>query len=62
MTVITRTEALTIIRRAYGPAHAEAVADRLPERIDLDSEADNQLLLKLGLTRGGFFSALGGEL
>jgi hypothetical protein len=62
MTVITKTEALTIIRRAYGPAHAESVAARLPDMIDLDSEADNGLLLELGLTRGGLFSALGGEL
>ena len=62
MTVITKTEALMIIRRAYGPDHAEAVADRLPDRLDLDSEADNQILLELGLTRGGLFSALGGEL
>jgi len=62
MTVITKTEALTIIRRAYGPLYAESVADRLPDRIDLDSEADNQRLLELGLTRGGLISALGGEL
>jgi hypothetical protein len=62
MTVITKTEALTIIRRAYGPVHAESLADRLPDRIDLDSEADNRLLLELGLTRDALFSALGGEL
>jgi hypothetical protein len=62
MTVITKTDALRIIRRAYGPLHAESVADRLPDRIDLDDDGDIQLLFELGLTRGGLFSALGGEL
>jgi hypothetical protein len=62
MTVITKTEALTIIRHAYGPLYADSVSNRLPDRIDLDNEADQQLLLELGLTRGGLFSALGGEL
>ena len=62
MTVLTRTEALAIIRRAYGPLHAESLADRLPDRIDLDKEADIELLFDLGLTRDGLFGALGGEL
>jgi hypothetical protein len=60
--LLTKTEALTIIRRAYGPAHAASLADRLPDRIDLDDEADVELLFELGLTRDGLFSALGGEL
>lgn len=62
MTVLTKTEALTIIRRAYGPSRAESVADRLPDRIDVDNEADIELLFALGLTRDGLFGALGGEL
>jgi hypothetical protein len=60
--LLTKTEALTIIRRAYGPSHAESLADRLPDRIDLDDEADVELLLELGLTRDGLVGALGGEL
>jgi hypothetical protein len=62
MTVITKTDALRIIGRAYGARRAESLADRLPDRIDLDNEADIELLFELGLTRDGLFSALGGEL
>jgi hypothetical protein len=62
MTVITKTHALRIIRRAYGPDHAESLAERLPDRIDLDNAADTELLFELGLTRDRLFSALGGEL
>jgi hypothetical protein len=62
MTVITRADALRLIGRAYGPLRAESLADRLPERIDVDSEADMELLFELGLTRDGLFDALGGEL
>jgi hypothetical protein len=62
MTVITKTHALRVIRRAYGPDHARSVAERLPDRIDLDSAADRKLLFDLGLTPDGLFSALGGEL
>ena len=62
MSVITKTEALRIISRAYGPQRAESLADRLPDRIDLDDEADRELLFELGLTRDGLFDALGGEL
>ena len=32
MTVLTKAEALTIIRRAYGPDRADALADR-PEEL-----------------------------
>jgi hypothetical protein len=62
MTVLTKTEALSIIRRAYGPIEAESLAARLPDRIDLDSEADLALLFTLGLTRDRLFAAFGGEL
>jgi hypothetical protein len=62
MTVLTKTEALGIIRRAYGTPRAESLADRLPDRIDLDNEADIELLVELGLTRDRLFGALGGEL
>ena len=62
MTVITRTHALSVIRRVYGPDYAESLAERLPDRIDLDNAADTELLFKLGLTRDRLFSALGGEL
>jgi hypothetical protein len=62
MNVITKIDALRIIHRAYGPRYAESLADRLPERIDFDNEADIELLFELGLTRDGLASALGGEL
>jgi hypothetical protein len=60
--LLTKTEALTIIRRAHGPDHAESLADRLPDRIDLDDEVDVELLFQLGLTRDGLIGALGSEL
>jgi hypothetical protein len=62
MTVITKADALGIIRRAYGPDFADSVAGRLPDRIDLDNAADAERLFKLGLTRDRLYDALGGEL
>ena len=62
MTVIAKEEALNVIRRAYGPEHAESLAARLPDRIDLDDAADARLLFELGLTRDRLIDALGGEL
>jgi len=62
MTVITKTHALKVIRRAYGPDHAESLAERLPDRIDLDNAADAGLLFELGLTRDRQFSELGAQL
>jgi hypothetical protein len=58
----TRTEALSIIRRAYGPDVAQSLATQLPEHIDLDDAADAELLRRLGVTREGLINALGGEL
>jgi hypothetical protein len=62
MAVITKTHALRVIRRAYGSDHAESLAERLPDRIDLDNAADANLLFQLGLTPDRLASALGGEL
>jgi len=62
MTVITKTHALQVIRRAFGPDQAELLAERLPDRIDLDNAADTRLLFELGLTRDRLFSELGAEL
>jgi hypothetical protein len=62
MAILTRAEALTIIRRAYGPDVADSVAGQLPDQIDPDSDADAELLRRLGLTRDGLVDALGGEL
>ena len=62
MTVLTKTDVLRIVGRAYGPLRAEAVADHLPDQIDLDDQADIQLLFELGLNRDDLFSALGAEL
>ncbi|GIF26564.1 hypothetical protein BJ973_001008 [Actinoplanes tereljensis] len=62
MAVITKTHALRVIRRAYGPEHADAVAGQLPERIDMTNPADTALLYRLGLTPDRLASALGGEL
>jgi hypothetical protein len=61
MSIYTKTEALGIIRRAYGPDTAESLADHLPERIDLENPADHQLLFRLGLTRERLLEALGAE-
>lgn len=62
MTVITKTHALRILRRAYGPDHAQCLAGRLPDRIDLDEPADAELLARLGLSPDSLVDALGGEL
>jgi hypothetical protein len=61
MSVVTKTHVLTVARRAYGPEFAESVAERLPDRIDLDEPADRKLLSELGLTPDRLFSALGAE-
>ncbi len=62
MAVLTKTQALRIIHRAYGPDVAESLAARLPDRIDLDNAEDAEMLFRLGLTRDRLFNALGGEL
>lgn len=62
MAVITKAHALNVIHRAFGPSHAEAVADRLPDRINLDDDADRRLLFELGFTPDRLFSELGAEL
>ncbi|TCC47480.1 hypothetical protein E0H75_22120 [Kribbella capetownensis] len=62
MAVITKAEAIAIIRRAYGPDVAESVADQLPAQFDPDNDADAAMLSRLGLTRDGLANALGGEL
>jgi hypothetical protein len=62
MSILTKTHVLTVARRAYGPDYAESVAGRLPDRLDLDSDADAKLLFELGLTPDRLFNALGGEL
>jgi hypothetical protein len=61
MTVLTKNHVLTVARRAYGADFAESVAERLPDRIDLDNAADRRLMFELGLTRDRLFDALGGE-
>jgi hypothetical protein len=61
MAILTKTQALGVIRRAYGLDRAESLADRLPERIDLDNPADRELLFRLGVTRERLFEALGAE-
>jgi hypothetical protein len=61
MAVLTKLQALQIVRRAYGPDEAQALAKRLPDRIDLDDSADIELLARLGLSRDHLFNALGGE-
>ena len=62
MAMMTKAEALVIIRRAYGPDVADSVADQLPDQFDPDNDADAEMLAGLGLTRDGLASALGGEL
>jgi len=62
MTVLTKAEALRVIRRAYGSDHADSLAVRLPEELDLDDPADTRLLFELGLTPDRLYSALGVEL
>jgi hypothetical protein len=62
MTVITKAHALSVLRRAYGPDHAESLAARLPDQIDLDQASDRRVLSEIGLTPDGLFDALGAEL
>ena len=62
MTIITKAHVLRVVRNVYGPDHAETLADRVPDRIDLDEPADTRLLAELGLTPDRLFSALGAEL
>jgi hypothetical protein len=45
MTILTKNQALGVIRRAYGSDRAESLADRLPERADLENPADRELLV-----------------
>jgi hypothetical protein len=62
MAAITKDDALRAIRRAFGPEHAESLAGRLPDRIDLDNAADIRRMSELGLTPDRLFDALGAEL
>jgi hypothetical protein len=62
MAVLTKLQALDVIRRAYGPDISTSLTKRLPDHIDLDDAADQQLLARLGVTRDRLFNALGGEL
>ncbi|MCM4078891.1 hypothetical protein [Paractinoplanes hotanensis] len=62
MTILTKTHVLAVARRAYGADYAETLTERLPDRLDLDNDADNELLFKLGLTPDRLASALGAEL
>ena len=61
MTMLTKTQALGVIRRAYGPDVAESLAEHLPRQIDTEDPADHKLLSELGLTRERLFEALGAE-
>jgi hypothetical protein len=61
MTVLTKALALRVIGRAYGPERAEALAEQLPDRIDLDDPADVNKLDELGLTRDDLYNSLGSE-
>ncbi len=38
MAILTKAEALTVIRRAYGPDVADSIAGELPDRIDPDND------------------------
>jgi hypothetical protein len=62
MAIITRTHVLTVARRAYGADYAESLTEQLPDRLDLDDDADKELLFTLGLTPDRLASALGAEL
>ena len=62
MAAFTKDHALKVISRAYGPSQADSVAERLPDRIDLDNAAHVRLLSELGLTPDRLYSALGAEL
>jgi hypothetical protein len=61
MAILTKSQALGVIRRAYGPDKAELLAERLPDEMDLEDPADHELLFRLGLTRERLFEALGAE-
>jgi hypothetical protein len=61
MAVVTKSHALNVIRRAYGPDFAESVRDQLPDRLDLDKPKDMDILFKLGVTPDHLMNALGGE-
>jgi hypothetical protein len=61
MTVLTKNQAVGVMRRAYGPDVAACLAERLPDRINLEDPADHELLFRLGLTRERLFEALGAE-
>jgi hypothetical protein len=62
MAIHTKAAALAVIRRAYGPEFADTIAGQLPDQIDPDSDADAELLRRLGLTTEGLAEALGGEI
>jgi len=62
MAVLSKPQALVVIRHAFGPDVAESMADQLPDQIDPDDPADAALLAKLGLTRERLLDALGGDL
>jgi hypothetical protein len=61
MNVITKSTALQVIGRAYGPERAESLAEQLPDRIDLDDPEDVNMLDRFGLTRDNLFNSLGAE-
>ena len=44
MTMLTKTQALGVIRRAYGPDMAESLEEHLPNQIDTEDPADHKLL------------------
>jgi len=62
MAQLTKRQALDVIRRAYGPDVATSLAKHLPDHVDLEDAAHQQLLARLGVTRDRLFNALGGEL
>ncbi|GAA1123602.1 hypothetical protein GCM10009630_21900 [Kribbella jejuensis] len=62
MAVHTKAELLAVIRRAYGPDVADAVAGELPDQLDPERDADAEVLARLGITRERLANALGGEL
>jgi hypothetical protein len=58
-TIITKREALVLVRR-WGAAHLAAQAEReLPETIDL--RRDQELLARFGITRGQLVDRAGGS-
>jgi hypothetical protein len=61
MAVLSKAEALAIIRRSYGPDFAQQVEDRLPDHLDPEDSADIETLFRLGITREGLLEALGGD-